>query len=574
MATSDDSSDTTTTAAADESTTGDGGDEEVTVNIRCSNGSKFTVKTRLDSSVRDFKVVVAQNSDVPAEQQRLIYKGRILKDDHTLTSYGLQADHTIHMVRGFAPSASTTSSGAPNSGTPGHTSTEAARSATPTEGRGLGGPGLESNFPGLGLGGLGGTGASGLLGAGIPDFGQMQQQLNQNPNIMRDIMNMPAFQSLMNNPDIMRNLIMNNPQMQEIIDRNPELAHILNDPSILRQTLETARNPELMREMMRNTDRAMSNIESSPEGFNMLRRMYENVQEPFLNATTMAADSGNNLNSNPLAAVFGTQAATGGQQRDGSNNPSTPGSDSGAPNSNPLPNPWSNAPALQPHPNIQSQLSIQPHKGKSQLYQSQTAPDRTKNKLMAASISNFWNDYKLGKGVNDYLLAQTSRKQRKQKLSVKRSNANLVVFTGHNIYLTQQQRAAKLAREKRKLILRQRRIAKNSSSSRSTTLSSTITFDNIEQQLSGNENEITDNTSLQRHFEKQNMIRDIARDLSSAYESYEANNRLKMILKDTMISGTLFTLALNVELRCGMVKGIVWIPSPWCPLLLYVVKME
>ncbi|XP_074285936.1 ubiquitin domain-containing protein DSK2a-like [Silene latifolia] len=344
MATSDDSSDTTTTAAAaDESTTGHGGDE-VAVNIRCSNGSKFTVKTRLDSSVRDFKVVVAQNSDVPAEQQRLIYKGRILKDDHTLTSYGLQADHTIHMVRGFAPSASTTSSGAPNSGTPGHTSTEAARSATPTEGRGLGGPGLESNFPGLGLGGLGGTGASGLLGAGIPDFGQMQQQLNQNPNIMRDIMNMPAFQSLMNNPDIMRNLIMNNPQMQEIIDRNPELAHILNDPSILRQTLETARNPELMREMMRNTDRAMSNIESSPEGFNMLRRMYENVQEPFLNATTMAADSGNNLNSNPLAAVFGTQAATGGQQRDGSNNPSTPGSDSGAPNSNPLPNPWSNVP--------------------------------------------------------------------------------------------------------------------------------------------------------------------------------------------------------------------------------------
>ncbi|GAB4838652.1 hypothetical protein Ancab_028196, partial [Ancistrocladus abbreviatus] len=50
--------------------------------------------------------------------------------------------------------------------------------------------------------------------------------------------------------------------MCEIIDRNPELAHILNDPSILRQTLETARNPELMREM-RNTNRAMNNIESS-----------------------------------------------------------------------------------------------------------------------------------------------------------------------------------------------------------------------------------------------------------------------------------------------------------------------
>ena len=34
----------------------------------------------------------------------------------------------------------------------------------------------------------------------------------------------------------------------------------------------------LMREQMRSTDRALSNIESHPEGFNMLRRMYENVQ--------------------------------------------------------------------------------------------------------------------------------------------------------------------------------------------------------------------------------------------------------------------------------------------------------
>jgi hypothetical protein len=41
-----------------------------------------------------------------------------------------------------------------------------------------------------------------------------------------------------------------------------------------------ARNPQLMREQMRTTDRALSNIESHPEGFNMLRRMYTDVQEP------------------------------------------------------------------------------------------------------------------------------------------------------------------------------------------------------------------------------------------------------------------------------------------------------
>lgn len=37
----------------------------------------------------------------------------------------------------------------------------------------------------------------------------------------------------------------------------------------------------LQREQMRTADRAMSNIESHPEGFNALRRMYENIQVCF-----------------------------------------------------------------------------------------------------------------------------------------------------------------------------------------------------------------------------------------------------------------------------------------------------
>lgn len=316
-----------------------GGDDEVNVNIRCSNGSKFTVKISLSSTVDSFKQLIANQCDVPSDQQRLIYKGRILKDDQTLQSYGLEADHAVHLVRGFAPSAPVNATAATNTGGL-NTAPTNTRAAGSTDDGELGGSGFGSLFPGLGLNGLGGSG--GLLGAGLPEFEQVQQQLTRNPNIMRDIMNTPVVQNLMNNPEIMRNLLMNNPQMREIIDRNPELAHILNDPSTLRQTLEAARNPELMREMMRNTDRAMSNIESSPEGFNMLRRMYETVQEPFLNATTMAGNAEGD-SANPFAALLGTQ--TGNQARDGSTNLSTTSSEtttgSPAPNTNPLPNPWS-----------------------------------------------------------------------------------------------------------------------------------------------------------------------------------------------------------------------------------------
>ncbi|PPD98416.1 hypothetical protein GOBAR_DD04544 [Gossypium barbadense] len=284
-----------------------GEDEGVLVNIRCSNGSKFTVRTSLESTVGVFKSLLAQNCDVPADQQRLIYKGRVLKDDQTLQSYGLQADHTIHMVRSFTPSSSipppaaTTNTATPNS-TPGVT-----LGVGSNEGAGLG----ASSFPGLNA--LGGNGGLGLFGSGLPEFEQVQQQLTQNPNMMSELMNTPAIQSLMNNPELMRSLIVSNPQMREIIDQNPELGHILNDPSILQQTLEAARNPELMREMMRNTDRAMSNIESSPEGFNMLRRMYENV---ILKLGALP----NNTSTNGSETTHGQTS----------------------PNTNPLPNPWGN----------------------------------------------------------------------------------------------------------------------------------------------------------------------------------------------------------------------------------------
>lgn len=68
-----------------------GGD---TIHVRCSNGSKFSVKIGLDSTIRDFKAVLSQNCDIPADHQRLIYKGRILKDDQTLESYGTSFEFT------------------------------------------------------------------------------------------------------------------------------------------------------------------------------------------------------------------------------------------------------------------------------------------------------------------------------------------------------------------------------------------------------------------------------------------------------------------------------------------------
>ncbi|MCO5550213.1 hypothetical protein L7F22_003695 [Adiantum nelumboides] len=312
--------------------------EKATVHIRCTSGSKFSVEVSLDTTIGAFKPLLVEGSGVAADQQRLIYKGRVLKDESTLESYGVQHDHTVHLVRAAPSSAASAVAAASAAST--NSSTAPLPGNIPAVNLGAGLTGVN----GLGADPFGFGGMGGGLGMGFPEFQQVQQQLMQNPNLMRDMMNMPAVQSLMNNPELMRNLIMNNPQMRSLIDRNPELGHILNDPSTLRQTLDAARNPELMREMMRNTDRAMSNIEASPEGFNMLRRMYETVEEPFLNAAT-GADGGNDAAANPFAALLGTQglqpqagAAPAGTTT--GTPTTTTGTETVAPNTAPLPNPW------------------------------------------------------------------------------------------------------------------------------------------------------------------------------------------------------------------------------------------
>ena len=39
---------------------------------------------------------------------------------------------------------------------------------------------------------------------------------------------------------------------------------MLNNPELLRQTMELARNPAMLQELMRSHDRALSNLESIP----------------------------------------------------------------------------------------------------------------------------------------------------------------------------------------------------------------------------------------------------------------------------------------------------------------------
>lgn len=62
--------------------------------------------------------------------------------------------------------------------------------------------------------------------------------------------------------------------------------------------MEFARNPTALQEMMRNHDRALSNLESIPGGFNALQRIYHDVQEPMYSAAQ------EQFGNNPFAQLF------------------------------------------------------------------------------------------------------------------------------------------------------------------------------------------------------------------------------------------------------------------------------
>ncbi len=47
---------------------------------------------------------------------------------------------------------------------------------------------------------------------------QMQQQLMNNPEAMRQMMDSPMMQSLLNNPDVFRGLLSENPQIQQLVE--------------------------------------------------------------------------------------------------------------------------------------------------------------------------------------------------------------------------------------------------------------------------------------------------------------------------------------------------------------------
>uniref|UniRef100_A0A665U8H1 Ubiquilin-4 n=1 Tax=Echeneis naucrates TaxID=173247 RepID=A0A665U8H1_ECHNA len=295
---------------------------------------KVTVKTPKDkeeiaiaedASVTQFKEEISRRFKAKQDQLVLIFAGKILKDGDSLSQHGIKDGLTVHLViktahkAGDGGSTSASSSSSTQASSP---STSSPSTNPPSTAGSTGSAPPPTQMPNI-LTGFGDLASLAGLGMGSANFmelqQQMQRQLMSNPEMLSQIMENPLVQNMMSNPDLMRQMIMANPQ---ILD-GTHVGSCSIFPSIQHfgcSTMELARNPAMMQEMMRNQDRALSNLESIPGGYNALRRMYTDIQEPMFSAAR------EQFGSNPFSALGGSSESGAQPSR--------------TENREPLPNPW------------------------------------------------------------------------------------------------------------------------------------------------------------------------------------------------------------------------------------------
>merc|ERR1719476_407602 len=135
--------------------------------------------------VEEFRTILAPKSGVKRHKQRLVFAGRLMQDGRTLEAYGIERNSTIHLLHGSA--------------------------AGETDGPG----GFDiSTIP--------------------PQLGAVQRHVLANPDILQQMLESPAMQSLLNDWDFLRSLLKLEPKLSKLFAGSAELSGMLNDVEFMR----------------------------------------------------------------------------------------------------------------------------------------------------------------------------------------------------------------------------------------------------------------------------------------------------------------------------------------------------
>ncbi|XP_009632578.1 ubiquilin-2-like [Egretta garzetta] len=285
-----------------------------------SNIIKVTVKTlkqkeqlevAQSSTIQEFKEEVAKRFRTPPDLLVLIFAGKILKDQDTLSQHGVHSGVSIHVV--------IRSQKRPQDGL-----ADQGRVTTPMQ------PPSHSldlniiNNNSFLLGFLLGVTGVQLLSPDSTDMLDLVSSIQEQDvsSLVSETVQSTVLQNILDNADLVRDLIMSNPHMQQLAEKNPEINQILTNPQTFREMLEASSNPAIMQEVIRNHDVAMNNLESIPGGYSALEQLYREIEEPILDAVQ------DQLGNNPFASLDSNPPLSGARLP------------AHTENRRPLPNPW------------------------------------------------------------------------------------------------------------------------------------------------------------------------------------------------------------------------------------------
>ncbi|KAG7664826.1 uncharacterized protein J8A68_001643 [[Candida] subhashii] len=220
--------------------------DTITITIKSTGDKKYEVTFDPSITVLELKELIAQQApDIPASRQRLIYSGKVLKDNETVSSYKVQNGHTIHLVKSAAPpsqssasTANTTSAAQPG----------AAAANSPQVPHNIA-SGQGSFNPLADLTGARYAGYAQLPNASMfgPDGGMNTGFAPPDPEQLSSMMSNPVFLEQMNamlsNPQMLDFMIQQNPQLRAM---GPQAREMLQSP-FFRQMLT---NPQMMQSML------------------------------------------------------------------------------------------------------------------------------------------------------------------------------------------------------------------------------------------------------------------------------------------------------------------------------------
>uniref|UniRef100_A0A8B9T0H7 Ubiquilin-1 n=1 Tax=Anas platyrhynchos TaxID=8839 RepID=A0A8B9T0H7_ANAPL len=242
---------------------------------------KVTVKTlkqkeqfevAQSSTIQEFKEDIGQRFKTPPDLLVLIFAGKVLKDQDTLSQYGVHNGVSIHLV---IRSQKRPQEGPARSRSCNHPDAASQILSSELDMNTINNNTFLQGFL------LGVTGVN-ILGLDSIDVSDLVSSIEGQDvfvhGLISEVAQSTFVQNTLANASLVRDIIMSNPQVQQLAEQNPEIGHILTNPHTIREILEAHSSPAVMQEMVRNHDLAMNNLESIPGGYSALEQLYREAQ--------------------------------------------------------------------------------------------------------------------------------------------------------------------------------------------------------------------------------------------------------------------------------------------------------